>query len=547
MNGTVVLLSGHIARYTPPINFTGRASFVFKVVGNDGSSMTNTVGLVVTGVAPAQDLTWRGDGFANAWDITSTTNWLNGGNPDVFHAGDNVTFNDLGSNSPNINLATTIVASSITVTATKNYTFSGVGALSGSGTLTKSGSGTLTLATTNSAYSGNIFLNGGTLAMASGSSLGSATMNLGNGGIFSLLSGSSIFFGGTVYVQAGQSGTISSAALGNGFSGPITCGNSSSILNLLSGVSFSGTSSAQFDGFLGTINIPSGSSLRFSSNSSGNTYGSLNPTFIIDGALQPRNAGNTVQLGQVSGSGSLAGPQSNAGTGDTLYVIGGNNSSASFNGTISSNTAVAGSSVLVNKIGSGALTLSGLSTFTGTTTVSVGSLVVNGTNISSPTVVSSGTTLGGSGQIGGAVTINSGGNLSPGNGTGTLNLTGGLNLTTAKLYFDLANVTTAGSGVNDLITLGGSTLTLSGTSTVFPNFLNGALVNGTYTLISGGLSTTGSAANLAWGGAGGTRQATEDSACAIVSRFVALARNQRQQLGSLHHQLAQHRGGGQIF
>ena len=509
VNGAVTLLpDGHTARYMPPTNFIGRASFLFKVAGSDGTSMTNIIGLVVTGTAPPQDLVWRGDGFANTWDINTTTNWLNGTTPAVFHNGDSVTFDDTGSNSPNINLATTLTASDIQVNSTKDYTFSGTGALAGSAALTNSGSGTLTIATTNSSYSGNAVVNGGTLALAAGSSLGSATLNLNGGGIFSLLSGSgTVFFGGSVLVSAGQNATVASGQLGNGVSGSVSSGDATSILNLSGGVSFSGTDSTEFDGFTGTINIPSGSSLRFSANSSGNSYGSLNPAFIINGTLQPRNAGNTVQLGQFSGSGTLAGPQSNAGTGDTLYVIGGNNAEANFSGTISSNTAVAGSSVLVSKIGSGTLTLGGFSTYTGTTTVSAGTLLVNGTNASSPIVVTNSfTTLGGTGQIGGAVTVYSSGILAPGVNVGTLNLAGDLTLNAATLRFDLANSTTVGGGVNDLITLAGGNLNLSGISTVAPHYLNGALASGTYTLINGGAATTGSAANLAWGGVSGTRQ-----------------------------------------
>ena len=509
VNGTVTLLpDGHTARYLPPTNFTGRASFLFKVAGNDGTSMTNTIGLVVTGTVPPQDLVWRGDGFANTWDVNTTTNWLDGTTPAVFHNGDSVTFDDTGSNSPNINLAANLTASDIEVNSTQNYTFSGTGALAGSAALTKSGSGTLTIATTNSSYAGSVVLNGGTLALATGSSLGSATLNLNGGGIFSLLSGNgTVFFGGSVLVSAGQSATVASGQLGNGISGSISSEDAASTLNLSGGVSFSGTDSTEFDGFTGTINIPSGSTLRFSSNSSGNSYGSLNPTFVINGTFQPRNAGNTIQLGQFSGSGTLAGPQSNAGTGDTLYVIGGNNADANFSGTISSNTTVAGSSVLVSKIGSGTLTLGGVNTYTGTTTVSAGTLLVNGTNASSPIVVTNSlSTLGGTGQIGGAVTVYSSGVLAPGVGVGTLNLAGDLTLNAATLRFDLANVTTVGGGVNDLIALAGGNLNLTGTSTVAPNYLNGALANGAYTLITGGSTTTGSAANLAWGGVSGTRQ-----------------------------------------
>ncbi len=508
VNGTVTLLpDGHTVRYAPPSNFVCRASFFFKVAGSDGTSMTNTIGLAITGVAPARELTWRGDGIANVWNIATATNWLNEITPSVFHTGDEVTFDNSGSNSPAINLTTTVSPGSLTVATSNNYTFSGVGSLSGIGALTKSGSGTLTIGTTNSLYSGNVFVNGGTLALTAGSSLGNASVNLNNGGIFNLLSGSaSIFFGGSVSVAAGQNGTLASGQLGNGFSGVIASDDATSTLNLSGGVSFSGVSAAQFDGFTGTINIPSGSNLRFSANSSGNSYGSLNPDFVINGTLQPRNAGNTVLLGQFSGTGSLSGPQSSAGTGDTLYLIGGDNSSASFSGSISSNTAVAGSTVSVTKTGTGTLTLGGLNTFTGTTTVGNGTLIVNGTNNSSPAVVLSGATLGGSGQIGGAVTVNSGGNLAPGVAVGTLTLASDLTLNSASLNFDLANTTTSGSGVNDLILLNGGNLNLNGASTVIPNYLDGTLANGSYTLISGGAATSGGAANLIWGGVGGTRQ-----------------------------------------
>lgn len=509
INGTVTLLpDGHTARYMPPTNFTGRASFLFKVAGSDGTSMTNVVGLVVTGTAPPQDLVWRGDGFANTWDVGSTTNWLNGTTPAVFHTGDSVTFDDTGSNLPNINLAAALTASEIQVGAAKNYTFNGIGALAGLAALAKSGSGTLTIATTNSSYSGSVAVNGGTLALAPGSSLGSASLSLSSGGVFSLLSGTgTVFFSGPVLVPAGQTATIASGQLGNGLSGAVSSGDAASTLYLSNGVSFSGTSSTQFDGFTGTINIPSGASLRFSANSSGNSYGSLNPSFVINGTLQPRNAGNTVQLGRFSGTGTLTGPQSSSGSGDTLYVFGGNNVDASFSGTISSNTAVAGSSVLVNKIGSGMLTLGGINTYAGTTTVSAGALLVNGTNASSPVVVTNSfSILGGTGWIGGAVTVYGSGIISPGVSVGTLNLAGDLTLNSAYLRCDLANVTTVGDGVNDLIALNGGNLNLNGTNTVVPDYLNGTLVNGTYTLISGGSATIGSAANLAWGGVGGTRQ-----------------------------------------
>jgi fibronectin-binding autotransporter adhesin len=100
--------------------------------------------------------------------------------------------------------------------------------------------------------------------------------------------------------------------------------------------------------------------------------------------------------------------------------------------------------------------------------------------------------------------ISPGANVNPGT-VGTLTITNGLTLTNATLYFDLASVTNSG-GVNDLISLVGGALVLNGTNTVVPDLLNGFLSPGNYTLISGGASTGGGAANLAWAGSTGTRQ-----------------------------------------
>ena len=79
-------------------------------------------------------------------------NWT-GASDHMFYNADQVTFDNTGSNSPAINITTTVVPGSVTVNSTQNYTFSGVGKISGGTGLTKQGAGTLTLATTND-YSG---------------------------------------------------------------------------------------------------------------------------------------------------------------------------------------------------------------------------------------------------------------------------------------------------------------------------------------------------------------------------------------------------------
>jgi autotransporter-associated beta strand protein len=431
-NGVVILQpDGYTAVFTPTLGYSGRARFDFTVTDGASSTWRQTFGVLVSAGAQPRNLKWKGDGSANLWNST-TPNFLDGTNLTAFVPGSSVRFDDTGSNTPSLNLATALTPSAIAVDAGRNYTFAGPGALSGIGPLTKTGTGTLTLSTTNNGHGGNLLLAGGTLALTAGATLGSGSLTLSNGATLNLPPSTPPFFhAGSVTVAAGQSGTIYSPGLGNGLNGSLVSG-SNSVLNLAGGVSFGGTTSSQFDSFKGTLHIQPGATLRFSANSSGNTYGSLSPAFVIHGALRPRNAGNTVKLGSVSGTGSLEGPQSNAGSGNTTYLIGGNNLDNLFNGFISSNSAVAGSLVLLAKVGSGKLTLTGNSTHTGGTTVEAGSLFVNNTAGSGTGTgalsVAGGARLGGSGFIGGATTLDDFAILSPGTGMGTLTFHSDLSL-----------------------------------------------------------------------------------------------------------------------
>ena len=125
------------------------------------------IDLIVTG-SPA-NLTWLGDGVANAWDIQTTTNWLNAGTPDLYYEADNVLFNDLGSNTPPVNLVAAVNPSSVTVSNTQPYVFEstfGQGINGGTG-LAKNGSGTLTILN-NNPYAGVTAINGGTLQLGDG-------------------------------------------------------------------------------------------------------------------------------------------------------------------------------------------------------------------------------------------------------------------------------------------------------------------------------------------------------------------------------------------
>ena len=387
------------------------------------------VRLVVTG--DPTTLVWRGLVNTN-WDLASS-NWLNGATADRFVPFDGVRFDDTGAAAPLINMSSNVNPAYIAVTASTTRTFAGAGSLAGSGILTKAGAGMFVLSTTNSSYTGSIILAGGSLNLTAGATLGTGNLTVLGGATLNLPPSSpAYFYGGAITIPAGHSGTIYSPGLANGLDGPLISGGSDATLFLSGGVSFRQTNSTQFDGFKGTIHILPGATLRFSSDSSGNTFGSLNPTFVINGSLRPRNAGNTIRLGALSGSGSIEGPQSSAGAGNTTYLIDGNNLDVTFSGNISSNNAVAGTAVVLDKVGTGRLTLNGSSTFTGGTTVEAGSLFVNNPSGSGTGTgdlsIAGGATLGGTGYIGSATTLDDYAVLSPGIGVGTLTFNSDLSL-----------------------------------------------------------------------------------------------------------------------
>jgi autotransporter-associated beta strand protein len=133
-------------------------------------TVAKEVKLVVTGVPAA--LTWLGDGINNYWDNAGGySNWLNGVNPDYFYDGDNVTFNNNGSNNLPVSLLNNVFPASVTVNANKDYELAGTGVLASPGSLTKSGTGTLILSTSNS-FAGSAVISAGTVQVGNGSTTG---------------------------------------------------------------------------------------------------------------------------------------------------------------------------------------------------------------------------------------------------------------------------------------------------------------------------------------------------------------------------------------
>ncbi|NLE60452.1 MAG: hypothetical protein GX616_19045, partial [Planctomycetes bacterium] len=133
------------------------------------------LGLAIGG-ASAAVITWTGDGFANLWDTTSS-NW--DGGLSNYTDGDDVTFDNTGSVSPDVTLSAALSPGSITVNnvnddfSTYNYVFSGTGSLAGSTGITKTGTGDLTINTANT-FDGVVNISGGAVRLGNAAALGSA-------------------------------------------------------------------------------------------------------------------------------------------------------------------------------------------------------------------------------------------------------------------------------------------------------------------------------------------------------------------------------------
>ena len=147
-NYTLLTVNGTLAATTANFLVVSNANLSGKVYSL--SINANRLQLSVAGTRPPASLTWVGDitnGTANAWDIVTTSNWLNGANLDTYHDGDTPSFTDAGTNlTGSINqptLAITVNPAAVYFNATNSYTLTGPGSVAGSCSLTKTNSGTL--------------------------------------------------------------------------------------------------------------------------------------------------------------------------------------------------------------------------------------------------------------------------------------------------------------------------------------------------------------------------------------------------------------------
>jgi autotransporter-associated beta strand protein len=395
--------------------------------------------------------------------------------------------------------------------ATNEFTINdkGIFANGSTGGLTKTGPGTLVLSPNISSYAGGTLVNNGTLrltaAAAGGGAItlaGTSTLQLTNS--FNYTNVMNITGAGTKIVVLGNNSTNVSGGAWTG-SGTVTFASSNQFIF-----------NAALSNFLGTIGFGTSSGVFTFNNNTNSTNtgnnpcrGSTSATFDLgtgSATLNNLNGGGyTYDLGALMGSANtiLAGRNTNsAAAPGTTYAIGANGSSTVFSGKITNGV---GETVSVVKVGGGTLALNGVSLYTGTTTVSNG-------------------TLGGNGVISGPLNVMAGGTLAPGTSVGTFTVSN--NATLGGTVLMELNRALSPAPSNDLLIVTG-TLTGGGAlvvTNIGPDILNGSTfklfnqgvsgfssvtlpatdpsgnkpytwntnnlsVNGTITLVSGGINT----------------------------------------------------------
>jgi autotransporter-associated beta strand protein len=431
---TTLLLSGYTGTSYTNTGLTDGTTYYYVVaatnaggLGPDSPEASATPG---TTVAAARNLTWKGDGSANIWDLSGVANWQTNGVATIFNNGDTVTFDNPGSNNVAVSLVGTLQPALVTFNASKNYTFSGTGILSGTNALVKTNTGTLTLSATNS-YTGGTLVNGGLLTFSIGAAIpASGTLTLNNTGAVTVTSASGL---PNVLVN----GTNAITGNGNSGTGIATLDDEGTLTLFVSGGSkvfdLTGTMTGPGTLILGTSPM----TLRFNG-----TTGDGSAIFDLGtGAnyASVRNNATAISLGGLAGgpATTLQGEGSYANA--VTFTLGSAGANAEFDGVIANGGYSGNPAVSIVKTGGNTQIFTNANTYSGGTTISGGTLLVNNTGGSGTgsgaVAVNSGGTLGGAGIISGAVTVTSGGALAPGNPLGALTLSSTLTLAAGSMTF----------------------------------------------------------------------------------------------------------------
>lgn len=400
----------------------GRTTFSF-----DPAAPANTIRIKVVGT-PAS-LFWNNTGATGdgaTWENAQVQkNFTNGGNPDFFYDGDNVTFDDNNNAHYAVTISSTVAPGSVTFNnSAGDYTLNG-GTIGGNGGLTKNGTSAVTILTSNT-FTGPTVINAGTVNDGVSGALGAGTITIA---------------GGVLNVNA--SGAMNTGAV------TLTSGT----LNLANGgVSIAGT--LTING--GTLDNTSGSALALGSNNAQVWGGSFAFTGTSD--LNLGTGGVTLNSNPTI--------TVNAGT----LTVGG----AIVNGTGNS----------ITKAGAGQLTLAGANSFSGGLTINAGAVRLS-TNASAGgaaagtiAVNPSGTLIGTTLTFANPITLAGGTIGSNGNSTYSSNVTVNTD-STIQIADPLATATGGDVIITGNLLGSGNLNVLAGTNQTSPDGGNGFRLRGT--------------------------------------------------------------------
>jgi len=430
--------------------------------------------------------------------------------------------------------------------STESNTYTGIiednAGSGGTVALVKVGADTERIDTTNP-YSGGTTISGGALRSATGNGFGISTSTITmNGGTLWATTGNT-GYSNPMQINANTTNYLRTESNSVVFSGAFTGAGT---------VIFSGNNngyiSGNLGGFTGTIDVEYAASQAAGVEGSGSYTGGTHSLYLntaaaagggnaawIFGNQTPNGSVNdelewngtssqTIALGSLAGSTTAGLLKDNVASTTVTFQIGALNTNTTFAGSIINGLST--DTVAVDKVGSGALTLSGSSnTYTGPTSIDGGTLIVSGTSVgtsgyavgnnstttgtllvngtvAAPVAVNGGSALGGTGTISGAVTVAAGGTAATqgtfnltGSTTGTLTLSNAAGLTLGGSAGNSTNLNFAASATSvEQLSLGSNNVTVDpGGATI--NITNAGIANisGTQTFT---LMTFGSGSGL---------------------------------------------------